>query len=105
MRLSLPSNPPLIQNRQLKLDVQSHDDDETAEVEAALRDLWVIEQKKLRRLLRGNRPLRKNAQGCGTRHVWNDKEPESCFGLHGSFGPEGPQDDSGMQGREQIPRG
>jgi len=25
--------------------------------------------------------------------------------MEGSFGPEGPQDDSGMQGREQIPRG
>ena len=36
---------------------------------------------------------------------WNDKEPESCFGLQGAFGPDDPQDDSGMQGREQIRRG
>ena len=27
---------------------------------------------------------------------WNDKEPESCFGLQGSFGPENPQDASGI---------
>jgi hypothetical protein len=40
---------PSLQNRQLELDVNRMRDDETAEVEAALRQGWVIEEKKRKR--------------------------------------------------------